>query len=97
MNVKNFLIEELKDYQFKTKEKYMYSKHNYKGQDIVHVIDELMDSLFDEGEEVSPIQDYQIDDVSVECGPGYDTGFVFIAWLDRKDSLNTFTIQWEIC
>lgn len=38
---------------------------------------------------------YSVENLWVFESTGYDTGVVFIAWVDKEGKLDTYPIQWE--
>ena len=38
---------------------------------------------------------FSVENMWIFESPGYDTGVVVVAWIDKEGKLDTYTIQWE--
>lgn len=56
-----------------------------------YIVD-VLNSLFEENN----ISQYSVDEDTFFNSPGYDTGAIFIAWVELDGKLETLIFQWEI-
>lgn len=80
------LVEQ--EYVYEPKDYVTWCNQKGKDVDLREAITELLANHAD-------VEKYHVEAVDVFESPGYDTGIVYAAWVEKDGSLYTIDFQWE--